>query len=81
MDKEIALRFTSIEQRLDTFVTKIEFESFKDQMLTHNDEVLKILKRLDQERYFTFEKVQNLEKDVDCNKEEIIKIKHHLKVK
>lgn len=54
-------RLTTIEE---TMVTKKEFAEFKNDTLQGQDEMLVILKRLDQERVFTLDRVQKLEEDV-----------------
>lgn len=64
MDKEIALEFTLIKEQLKTFVTKDEFYEFKDLVSSRFDEQMVILKRLDQDRYSTFERIQRIEKKI-----------------
>ncbi len=60
-------RFDEFEERLDKkFVTKNEFHS-------RLDEVVTILKRLDQERVFTIEWIRRIEGDLSM-------VKQHLKL-
>ncbi|MFH0828946.1 MAG: hypothetical protein V1907_02085 [Candidatus Kerfeldbacteria bacterium] len=60
-------RLNDLEVRLDKkFVTKDEFH-------TRMDEVVTILKRLDQERVFTIEWIRRIESDVSM-------VKKHLKL-
>lgn len=71
------------DQKIETLVTKEHFNaSFaaldkkfvtKDEFHTRMDEVVIILKRLDQERVFTVEWIRRIEGDVS-------RIKHHLKL-
>lgn len=57
------------------FVTKDEFHSeltaFRDEVATRFDEVVTILKRLDQERLFTIEWVRRIESDVSMMKKHL----------
>lgn len=53
MDEEI-LRQLATKQDLERFVTKEEFNNFKNENLNRLDEILVILKRLDQERIFNY---------------------------
>lgn len=69
---------THIESRLETLETKVDRLGVKvDNMVTREefnttmDEVLTIVRRLDQERVFTMEWVRRIEADVD-------RVKKHL---
>lgn len=66
--------------RLDQMVTKNEFNTFKDQILTGQDKMMQILQRLDQERIFTQEWIKRIEKEVENHTKEISKIKRTLKI-
>jgi len=71
----------------EQFVTKEEFNEFKNEVYTRFDQVLAILTRLDQERIFTHQAIRRLEESVEENRrrierneEEIKKIKAYLKI-
>ncbi|MBU4590553.1 MAG: hypothetical protein KKG01_06480 [Candidatus Omnitrophica bacterium] len=55
MDKEI-LKLIATKEDLKDLVTRREFAEFKDENLTRLDKMMTILRRLDEERLFTFEK-------------------------
>ena len=63
--------FEKIEKRLNQTVTKEEY-------LSGQDEIMKILERLNQERIFTNEWIKRTEKQIEQNREDIIKIKQVL---
>lgn len=65
--------FERIEKKIDKTITREEF-------LQGYDEMMVILKRLDQERIFTAEWVKRIEKEVEEHRQEIIKIKQILKI-
>lgn len=60
----IDARFDRVERRIDNCVTKDEFHS-------RMDEVVTILRRLDQERVFTTEWIRRIESDVDRVKKQL----------
>ena len=60
MDKEI-LKLIATKEDLKDLVNRSEFAKFRDENLTRLDEIMTILKRLDEERLFTFEMVKRLE--------------------
>ena len=60
--------------------TKRDVDDFKDKIITGQDEMITILKRLDQERIFTHEWVKQLENDVKKNTKDILKLKQVLKI-
>jgi hypothetical protein len=64
-------RFDRIEERLDGFVTKTDFNNRSDQMMV-------ILKRLDQERVFTSEWIKRIESEVAQHTKEIGQLKENL---
>ena len=53
-----------IEKRLDSLESKLDRVVTQDQFNTTMDEVLTIVRRLDQERVFTIEWVRRIEADV-----------------
>jgi hypothetical protein len=57
-----------------------DFKEFKNQVLSGQDEILTIVRRLDQERIFTTSWISRIEKEVEKHWEEITKIKQALKV-
>lgn len=64
----------------ETMVTKKEFGDFRNETTDKMDEMITILKRLDQERIFTHEWVKRLEDDVKRNTKDIVKLKQVLKI-
>jgi chromosome segregation ATPase len=67
--------------KIENMVTKKEFSEFKNETMTRFDQMMVILNRLDQERYFSFEKVKRLENEVEKNTKEIREIKTVLNIK
>ncbi len=61
MEKDVALEFLKIREELKKFVTKDEFHAFKDEIATRDDEMLTILRRLDEDRHFACNRVNRLE--------------------
>lgn len=57
-----------------------EIGDFRRETLDGQEQMITILKRLDQERIFTAEWIRRIEADVETNKMEVIKIKQLLKV-
>ncbi|MDI6734438.1 MAG: hypothetical protein QMD50_03065 [Patescibacteria group bacterium] len=68
------------DKKLDELVTKTEFHDFKNRIFIAQDEIITILRRLDEERIFTTAWVSRIEKEVEEHKEEIAKIKRTLKI-
>lgn len=64
-------RFDAIEKKIDTM---------RDESLTVKDEMMVILKRLDQERILTIEWAKRLEDNAGKQQKEIDHIKHVLKI-
>lgn len=65
---------------LEELVTKEEFGGFRNENFSRLDEMMVVLRRVDQERVFTFEYVRRLESDIDRNRQEIDRIKSVLKI-
>lgn len=63
MDEKL-LRQLATKQDLDTLVTKDELSDFKNETFNRLDDVTVILKRLDQERIFSNERVNRIEGEV-----------------
>ncbi len=78
---EIALEVTKHTEAIKGLVTKEEFVEFKDENLTRLDEMMTILRRLDEERLFTFEMVKRIEGEVERQRKEINEIKEVLKIR
>lgn len=57
-----------------------KIDDFRRETLNGQEQMMTILKRLDQERIFTAEWIRRIEADVEANKTEVIKIKQLLKV-
>ena len=70
-EDKIIQKLVEIDQKLDTFATKLELADFKDQMMTQLDKHSVILDRLDQERVFTIDRVKRIEDDVEKIKLEL----------
>ena len=70
-ENKILQKLSEHDKRFDELAS--DLSSFKHQVLTSQDEVLTILKRLDEERIFMSRWVERIE-------DEIAKIKSHLKI-
>lgn len=57
-----------------------ELRDFKQRALTAQDEMITILRRLDEERVFTAAWIQRVEKEVEEHGKEIARIKAALKI-
>lgn len=57
-----------------------EFDEFRNEVLTGQDQMIKILMRLDQERIFTHEWVKRIETEVAHHTEDINRIKLQLQI-
>ncbi len=53
-----------IEAKLDACATKVELQELRQEMLTHHDEVMVILRRLDQERIVTNVRFERIEQKI-----------------
>ena len=76
----IAINVAKNTEAIKHLATKDEFSEFKDENFQRFDKAMDILMRLDQERLFTFEAVQNIEKEISRQRREIDKIKEVLKI-
>ncbi len=79
-EDRIITKLAEHDQKLGELVTKTEFHKFKDQVLSTQDEMLTILRRLDEERIFTTAWVKRIEKEVEEHTKEIARIKTELKI-
>lgn len=64
----------------DMMATKGELSKFREEMLSGQDAIMTVLKRLDEERVFTHKWVKEIEEEVEMHREEIKKIKLQLKI-
>ncbi len=80
MDRDI-LKLIATKEDLKDLVTKREFSEFRDENLTSLDKMMTILRRLDEERLFTFEMVKRIENEVEKQRKEIKEIKEVLKIR
>ena len=64
MNEEIVKRLIEHDEKLDNLVTKHDFVDFRDQMLSGQDHILKILTKLDEERIFTIEWVKRIDTEI-----------------
>jgi len=72
-------KVSGIEKQLNAFET--DFHGFRDQVLTGQDEMLTVLKRLDEERVFTARWVERIEKNVEQHDKDLATIKAKLGIK
>ncbi|HLD60917.1 MAG TPA: hypothetical protein VJA27_02175 [Patescibacteria group bacterium] len=66
--------------KMENFVTKDEFHRFREEMLSGQDAMITILKRLDEERVFTQKWVKEVEEKVETALKDIqhMKIQLHI---
>ena len=83
--ESIVGKLLEYDDHFDKMGNKID--DLKEEFLQGQDEILTIVKRLDEERVFTFEavkrlenRVDNHEKELNLQKEDIRKIKFDLKI-
>jgi hypothetical protein len=81
IDKE-DLKYLATKQDLEDLRGELgsEIRDLRNEVFNRLDEVLTVVKRMDQERIFTFEYVKRLETDVDKNSRQIERIKDVLKI-
>jgi len=79
MDRKI-LKLIATKEDLRGLVSRKEFSEFRDENLTSLDKMTTILRRLDEERLFTFEMVKRTENEVEKHRREIKEIKEVLKI-
>jgi len=79
-EERIIEKLLEHDEKIAQLVTREEFSVFKNDMMNGQDQMIKILTRLDDERIFTVEWVKKIEKDVEQQREEINRIKLQLKV-
>ena len=73
-ETKIIQKLIEHDQKLEQLVAKEEFADFRSEVSSTQDEMLKILHRLDQERIFTTKWVQRIESEVEEHRIEIAKI-------
>ena len=78
-DKIIA-KLVEIDNKLDTFVTKVEFSKFREEVLSGQDVIVTTVKRLDDERLVSHKRVTDLEDKVEKNTDDIKQVKVQLKM-
>ena len=76
----IIIQVIKNSEAINKMVTKEEFNQFRRDVLSGQDEMMTILTRLDQERIFTTEWIRRIEGDVKKNKGEIEMIKVKLAI-
>ncbi|MHB8841450.1 MAG: hypothetical protein ACYC56_06645 [Candidatus Aquicultor sp.] len=79
MDENI-LKYIATKSDLENLVSNDEFRQAQNEIYNRLDEIITIVRRMDQERVFTFEYVKRVEADVDKNRREIDRIKDILKI-
>jgi hypothetical protein len=70
MDKKM-LGQLATKQDLGKLVTQEEFTGFKNENLSRLDDILVIVRRLDQERIFSTERVNRIEDEVRTLRQEV----------
>lgn len=81
MDEErIVKKLLEHDEKLAELVTRREFDAFRGEYLQGQDEIMTILKRLDQERIFTAQWVKRIERQVEEHTEQIKQIKLQLNI-
>ena len=68
------------DEKFERVATKDSVDRLRDEMIRGQEEMITILRRLDQERIFTAEWVRRIEKEVEEHREEIKRIKVQLNV-
>lgn len=79
-EDKIIQKLLEHDEKVAQLLTREDFDAFKNDIMNGQDQMIKILTRLDDERIFTIEWVKKIEKEVEEHKEEIQKIKLRLKV-
>jgi hypothetical protein len=81
IDKE-DLKYLATKQDLEDLREELscKIDTKHNEVLNRLDEIATVVKRMDQERIFTFEYVKRLETDTDKNSREIERIKDVLKI-
>lgn len=79
MDENI-LKYIATKSDIENLVSSDEFRQAQNEIYNRLDEIITIVRRMDQERVFTFEYVKRVEADVDKNRREIDRIKDILKI-
>ncbi len=74
----LAREIVEIRERLDHTLTREEFKEYFDEIIRGQDEIMKIVVRLDQERTSTAARLDRVESDVEKNKRDIREIKTKL---
>lgn len=69
MDAELFNQL-ALKTDLENFATKEELRQMENRLMTRMDEMMVILKRMDEERVFTFEYVKRLEARVETRIDE-----------
>jgi len=76
--RQLTHEVVEIKARLDQTITRDEFKAYFDEIITGQDEMMKILVQLNQERTATNARLNRVEADVEKNKRDIRKIKSKL---
>lgn len=77
---KIILKLLEHDERLERIEGKVDSMITRKEYLQGYDEMITILRRLDQERIFTIEWVRRMEKEVEEHRRAINKIKQTLKI-
>lgn len=79
MDEQI-LKQLATKSGIENLVTRDEFRQSQSEIYSRLDEIITVVRRLDQERVFTFEYVRRVESEVEKNRRDIDRIKDILKI-
>ena len=79
-EDKIITKLMEHDEKFENLATKDELDKFREEVLSGQDAMMTILKRLDEERIFTQKWVREIEEEVRRQDEEIKKIKLQLKI-
>lgn len=77
-EEKIIQKLNEHDGRFDELA--VDLKDFKNQVFAAQDEMLTILRRVDEERIFTAAWLNRIEQEVEGHKKEIGRIKEHLKI-
>jgi uncharacterized protein YjgD (DUF1641 family) len=79
-EEQIIQKLLEHDEQLEFIRENMATKGDFSRVLTQQEEMITILKRLDEERIFTVEWIKRIEKEVDDHRVEITKMKQLLKV-
>lgn len=75
---KIFAKLVEHDQRFEEMATKVELNALRYEIMHSQDQMMVILNRLDQERFFSFDRLKQVESRVDIHDVDIKNIKLHL---